>query len=198
MRVLKTVSEHAGTMTASSGAAFFSVAGSRIVEQFYKKKCQPVAGSAWYKFDDVHPAVPMHGRHDTAREDGADRAALHCWAVCEGWVIDFTAPLFREAEAASGYSGAIPRRMFQKPVDAMADSPLLMSAPGDFYMLPDVARTRAMLDAMHADEGSTDLQQVCLQWFRRPPKDMPRRIEVAGGGETTAMILSDLVLAGAW
>lgn len=32
---------------------FFSIAGASLVEQFYKKSCQPVAGAACYKLDDA-------------------------------------------------------------------------------------------------------------------------------------------------
>ena len=189
VRVLKAVYDTAGTH-GPHAATFFSVAGARVLEQHYRKKSQPVAGTASIRVDD--PAQSVVSLQAPGGQD------YHCWVVCDGYVIDFMAPVFADA-LRSGFPDRVSKKMFQKPVTAMADSPLLMQQPGDFYMLPDVALTRRVLDAFVADDAATDLVQVCTQWYRRPPKDIPRQLAVerADGG-IIDMSLGELTLDGVW
>lgn len=197
-RVVKTVFDGAQINTARADV-FFSVAGARIVEQVYKKRCQPVAGGAFYKLDDSAGSVLSFADKDANNDSLSSANGFRCWAFCEGTVIDFMAPLFRESLEAAGVANGCARKMFQKPLPSMSDSRLLMHAPGDFFLLPNVDLTRRTLDAFFSIDANTDAVGLCEQWYRKPPKEIPRQIAVQGaGGMHVPMTLSDMALTGAW
>lgn len=199
VRILKSVYDTSGAGGLHT-ATFFSIAGARILQEHYKKKSQPVAGTAQFKIDDpAQSVVSLQEPALQAPDNASQGTPFHCWVVCDGYVIDFMAPVFAASLRARGVTGPVSRKMFQKPVSAMADSPLLMQKPGDFYMLPDVGLTRKVLDAFHGDERSNDLVEICVQWFRRPPKDVGRELGVERtDGEVINMKLADLSLDGVW
>jgi len=196
-RVLHSVFTGAGVNTAHRGL-FFSVAGAHLIEQFYKKRCQPVAGAAFYKVDDGAEAISFADR--AAPDDMLSSAeGFHCWTFCEGHIIDFMAPLFRESLRDSGVAASCSRKMFQKSLPSMADSPLLMQAPGDFYLLPNVELTRQILAEFISNEENKRAVSMCAHWYKKPPKDLPRQVSLQGSdGSATRLTLSDMSLTGAW
>ena len=197
-RVLKTVFDEsqAGHEHAS---IFFSAAGAHLVEQVYKKRCQPVAGAAYYKLGDNTGSLLSFVDKDEKRDTPDADRGFHCWALCEGYVIDFMAPLFRESLQAKGIAGNCPRKMFQKPRETMVDSPLLMRKPGDFYMLPNVELTRKTLEEFFARNDAEVLLNICMHWYRKPPRDIARHLSIErNDGSVTQMTLSGLPLVGAW
>jgi hypothetical protein len=197
-RVLKTVFDAADVNPAHS-AIFFSVAGAHLVEQFYKKRCQPVAGAAFYKLDDEAGTVLSFADQDKNHDDLSSGKGFHCWVMCDDYIVDFMAPLFRESLQAIGLTGNCSRRMFQKPRSSMVDSPLLLRKPGDSYLLPNVDRTRQILKEFFSTSGNQDLLNMCAHWYKRPPKDMPRQLSMTDNeGAIIQMKLSDLTLVGAW
>ncbi|WP_158590369.1 DUF2026 family protein [Noviherbaspirillum cavernae] len=197
-RVLKTVLDATDADTPHP-SVFFSVAGAHLVEQIYKKKCQPVAGAAFYRMDDAAGTILSFADRNAAHDALSSDKGFHCWILCDGHVIDFTAPLFRESLQARGVAGNHARKMFQKPLQSLADSPLLMREPGDFYMLPNVDLTREILEKFFARDDAADLLNVCTHWYRKPPKDIPREASMArNDGSETRMTLSGISLVGAW
>lgn len=197
-RVLKTVFDSAAADTARADV-FFSIAGAHIVEEVYKKRCQPIAGGAFYRLDDSAASVLTLADKDAGNDSLSSGSGFHCWLLCEGYIIDFFAPLFRESLQAGGVANACTRRMFQKPLPAMADSRLLMQAPGDFYLLPNVALTRRTLGEFFAIEANADAVGICAQWYRKPPKEIPREVAVQrGDGTNMPLTLTDMAVTGAW
>lgn len=201
-RVMKTVFD-AGNIAPAHASILFSVAGAQLIEQLYKKKCQPVAGTALYRLGDDAGAVLTFTGEGGNQDDFSPGKGFHCWIVCGDWVIDFMAPLFREALQKTGFAGNCPRQMFQKPRAAMADSPLLMRKAGDFYMLPDVDLTRKTLQQFLGRDDVREAIGICLQWYRKPPRDIPRKITIqynnAGeDGATAGMTLDGTTLGGIW
>ncbi|GAB3542899.1 DUF2026 domain-containing protein [Noviherbaspirillum agri] len=195
-RVLKTVLDSADAAPAHPDV-FFSMAGAFLVQQLYKKRCQPVAGAAFFRVDDDAGTVLSFADKD--HEDLSSDRGFHCWILCEDYIIDFMAPLFRESLQAMGLSGSCSRKMFQKPRSAMSDSPLLMRNPGDFHMLPNVDLTSRVLSEFFANERNNDLVQTCAHWYRKPPKDIPRQATMTGNdGAVSHLTLSSLSLVGAW
>lgn len=195
VRVLKTILDGADADAAHS-CVFFSVAGAYLVEQIYKKRCQPVAGAAFYRVDDEAETVLTFA--DKTHDDLSSLNGFHCWALCENYIIDFMAPLFRESLQAIG-AGTCSRKMFQKPRSAMADSPLLMRKPGDFHHLPNVELTRRILEDFFARDGNSELVKMCAEWFKRPPKEIPRQATMERiDGTVSLMTLSSLSVTGAW
>lgn len=195
-RVLKTVFDGVDADTAHP-SIFFSIAGTFLVEQHYKKRCQPVAGAAFFRVDD--DAGTVLSLADKEHEDLSSDKGFHCWIMCDDYIIDFMAPLFRESLQAMGAAGTCSRKMFQKPRSAMSDSPLLMRNPGDFHMLPNVDLTRKILGEFHARERNDDLVKTCAHWYRKPPKDIPRQATMTGNdGTVSHLSLSSLSVIGAW
>lgn len=178
---------------------FFSIAGASLVEQFYKKSCQPVAGAACYKLDDAAGTILTFTDSHQASGDRSSSAAFHCWTLCDGYIIDFMAPLFPESLQAVGVKGSCSRKMFQKPREAMADSPLLMHEPGEFYLLPDVALTKQVMQDFFANPVNGNLVNMCAAWYRKPPREIPKEISMQGNdGSIAPMALSRISLTGAW
>lgn len=193
-RVLKAVADGAD-LDSAAASTFLSVAGAHLIEKHYSKKCQPVAGSVSFKLDDAAQTVIR------LLDEGSDGDAngYHCWIVCDGHVIDFMAPVFMEYLHAKGFAGRYSRKMFQKPIGAMVDSPLRMTRPGDFYMLPDVGLTRQVLSQVSSDERLGELVQICMHWYKRPSREMPREISTENAaGEIRTWKLADTSLDGVW
>lgn len=197
VRVLKTVYDAAPEQLAPA-ALFFNIAGARLVEQVYKKRCQPIAGAAFYKLDDAAQTV-LAFHDDKAQEHLSSRAGFHCWTLCEGFVIDFMAPLFREA-LQTGTPGAIcSRKMFQKPLEAISDSRLQMRKPGDYFMLPNVALTQELLQEFLSRDLAGDWLEICAHWYRKPPAKMEQELALQrGDGGVVRLKLSEMAVDGIW
>jgi hypothetical protein len=197
-RVLKTVVVAADVDTGHA-CKFFSVAGAIMVEQIYKRRCQPVAGAAFYRLDSANEMVLSFTAPGTDQYGSTSDRNFHSWVLCDGYVIDFMAPLFRELMQDTSKARNCPRKMFQKPLGAMAQSPRLMPAPGDFYMLPDVDLTRAMIAEFHGSHFVKSLLDVCMQWYRKPPKKIASRMVMESSEEgPVEMNLTGLGLTGIW
>jgi hypothetical protein len=197
-RVLKAVFDGANA-DPEQASVFFSVAGAFLMQQVYKRRCQPVAGEAFFRVDDADETILSFGERDRHHDDNNAEKDFHCWILCEGHVIDFMAPLFRESLHQIGIPGNSSRKMFQKPLGAMSDSPLLMRKPGDFYMLPDVDLTRKTLAEVSLRKDTQDLLDTCLRWYRKPPQKMPSTMVMGrGDGGAVEMKLSGLSLTGVW
>jgi len=194
-RIIKGVYDAAAPQTLDT-SVFFSVAGAHLIESFYRKRCQPVAGAAFYKLDDAaHSVLAFHD--GGAPEHLSSAKGFRCWVMCEGSIIDFMAPLFREALAESGTDSTCSRMMFQKPLAAMADSRLLMRKPGDFFMLPNVGLTQELLAPVYASDEVQDLLALCAHWYRKPPAKMPDAISIQrGDGAQVSIKLSALSITG--
>ena len=197
-RVLKTVVD-AADLDAEHASKFFSVAGAIMVEQIYKRRCQPVAGTAFYQLGNANDTVLSFTDPGKDQYSSTSERNFHCWVLCDGYVIDFMAPLFREFVRETGNARNCPRKMFQKPLGTMAESPRLMPAPGDFYMLPDVDLTRATIKEFHESNFLKGLLDVCMQWYRKPPRKIASQLMLeTNEGSPVEMRLTGITLTGAW
>lgn len=197
VRVLKAV--HDGAASTINTSIFFSVAGAHLIEQVYGKRCQPVAGAAFFKLDDDVQSVLSFPDKNSGRQDDSGAGDFHCSMLCEAYIVDLMAPLFPEAMRAAGIPGRCSRKMFQKPREAMVDSPLLMQEPGDFYMLPNVDRTRTVVREFFDRPDANDLLEICAHWYRKPPLKIDQELAVAASdGSVTQMKLGNLALTGVW
>jgi hypothetical protein len=197
-RVLKSVLDSTDAKTEQT-SVFFSMAGAFLVQQVYKKRCQPVAGAAYYRLDDESGTVLSFADQDEKHDEHSSGKGFHCWVLCEGYIIDFMAPLFRESLHARGFPGNCSRKMFQKPLSAMMDSPLLMRKPGDFYMLPNVELTRKASEEFYASAEAKNLLNICMHWYKKPPKNVDRQLSIqSNDGKITHLTLSELSVTGSW
>lgn len=177
---------------------FFAVAGAIILRRHYQLNALPVAGAAAYMVDSDTSLVATFGKI----EDGmllSSAEAFHCWVQCDGYVIDFMAPVFRENLQAAGISTAIARKMFQRPLSEMAESSAEFDSDGAFSLFPSSERTQAMIDNFEAKASSGDLADVCGHWYRRPPKRISETLDMANDlGKVERLTLHGPEVSGVW
>lgn len=177
---------------------FFAVAGAIILRQHYKLKALPVAGAAAFMVDSDTSLVATFGKI----EDGmlvSSSEAFHCWVQCDGYAIDFMAPVFRENLQAAGNSSSIARKMFQRPLAEMAQSSSELDSNGAFSLFPSSERTEAMFKNFEAKASFGDLANVCSHWYRRPPKRISETLDMADDlGKVERLTLHGPEVSGVW
>lgn len=189
--VLQGLDAHTGR-----ACVFFAMVGAAILETFYKKRALIAAGAAFYRIDDTSATVIAFGQ---LAEDRAisSHAAFHCWVQCDGVLLDFMAPIFENPLRLDGHTIALPPKMFQRQLAQMAPAPTSLLREGDFYVLPNVDLTRELFAQRKPSE--TDLVDVCLQWYQRPPKDIDTTMTIADDlGKRTQLTLQGPRIEAAW
>lgn len=177
---------------------FFAVAGAIILRKHYRFKALPVAGAATYMVDPETSLVATFGKiEDDMLISTPD--AFHCWVQCDGYAIDFMAPVFRENLQAAGILSVIARKMFQRPLVSMASSWDELTDEGAFSLFPDSERTQAMIENFEAKASSGDLANICSHWFRRPPKRMSETQDMRNAlGKVERLNLHGPEVSGVW
>ena len=177
---------------------FFAVAGAIILRQHYQLKALPVAGAAAYMVDSNTSLVATFGKI----EDGmlvSSAEAFHCWVQCDGYAIDFMAPIFRENLQAAGISSPVTRKMFQRPLAEMVESSAGLDSDGAFSLFPSSERTQAMIENFEAKASSGDLANICSHWYRRPPKRISETLDMANDlGKVERLTLHGPEVSGVW
>lgn len=201
-RVINAVATSLGN-DSNSICLFFSVTGAAILKEFYRKEARVLVGSAFYLLDDASSLVLAITKFDDDQLSKSivesDRDGFHAWLECEGQIIDFQAPVFPEALARTGNPIRIPRKMFQKRRDRMGSGPSLLDQVGDFYVEPNLALTNLLVAGILEHQLSLDLMHVCMTWFVKPPKAIPRQFSMQGDtGNVVHMELGNFDLIGAW
>ncbi|MBC7499122.1 MAG: DUF2026 family protein [Herminiimonas sp.] len=143
----------------------FSIAGMLILRNHYRLPATISAGVMGIMVDENTSSVALSGRMGDRPE--SNREAFHFWVECEGWLIDFMAPIMGVALKEDGHALHVPRRMLQQPLAAQKTSVNELHGMGDFYLQCNSLLAGDLLDTQSA--GSIDLAKVCLTWFRRPP-----------------------------
>jgi hypothetical protein len=201
-RVVNAVISSVGN-SGNSSSLFFSVAGAALLKQFYGKDSRVLVGAAFYLLDDTTNSVLAvtkngAGQFGNGNAD-SDRDVFHTWLECEGQILDFQAPLFPETLVRSGNTVRVPRKMFQKPRDAMSADPASLEKVGDFYLALNLTLTNLLVPGIMGHQSSLDLIHICLTWFVKPPKVIPRQFSIIeDSGKAVKLELSTIDLAGAW
>ena len=177
---------------------FFSVTAAQILKKFYKKNAFPVAGAAFYLISEDSSGALSFGTLDGDKVD-SNSDAFHCWVQCDGYAMDLMAPVFQELLESAGHPMAVPRQMFQKDLARMSASPHALSVPGDFHLAPNLALTKELLQQFMNKAALSNLSQVCMEWYQKPPKELGTDLVMQGAeGEGTKIKLSRLQITGAW
>lgn len=111
--------------------------------------------------------VVLYGRV----ESGAlvnDEKAFHAWVECDGWLIDFMAPIMGVAFREDGINWSIPRRMLQKNLIDGRISLGEIRHEGDLFASHDRALTVPLIDGQGVQ--FLDLMNTCMTWYRKAPK----------------------------
>ena len=177
---------------------FFSVAGTAILREFYKKEAMQVAGAAFYLVNEQQRNVISFATLEEGQVQSSD-TAFHAWVQCDGYVIDFMAPIFPETCAAAGHPFIAPRRMFQKKWVDMAPSHEHLDREGDFHLVPTPGLTIDLRQSFLKKPAGADLVNVCLHWYKRPPKAILPELQMQNDlGEITKIRLGNVAVAGVW
>lgn len=154
---------------------FFASAGALLLCEHYKMQATISTGCMALMVDEQKANVVVYGRE----VNGAwvsEPKAFHAWVECDGWLIDFMAPIMNVSAQEDGAGFTVPRRMLQKRLDDGHASPRHLQHVGDFFTNHDAGLANALIDGQKA--AFSDLLHVCDVWFRKPPKPMqPMRLE---------------------
>lgn len=188
------IDNHARTAHA---CLFFSIVGSLILRKEYKLDARPVAGAAAYMTNAATNDVVMFGRLE---DDGLASYddAFHCWIEADGVVVDFLAPLFEESIRTYGHDMTVPKRMFQKPKAAMVASLMDFRKEGDFFLVPNADLSRQLFATFMKRVSATDLGNVCVAWYVRPPKPLKPMKMQDDLGNIEDLTLRGPTLTSAW
>lgn len=176
------------------------MAGAGILRKHYRLDAVAVSGAAAYVVNAEERFVATFGKVE-ADTLVAVPDAFHCWVQCSGYAIDFMSPVFPENLLSSGFAGAVPRRMFQRPLADISSISSMASDPEDgaFCLLPSQERTEAMVRNFSAKAANADLASICAYWYRRPPERIDEHLDMQNDlGAVARLALQGPQINGAW
>ncbi|HLD63895.1 MAG: hypothetical protein A2522_05835 [Gallionellales bacterium RIFOXYD12_FULL_53_10] len=197
-RIIHAVVENEGG-DSSKACLFFGIAGAHLLSSHHRfKTARLVAGIAGYNL-----RTPTNLSIVLGKVEGGELLSnedhFHCWIEVDGWIIDFTAPLFDEMAPAERKGAAVPRLMFQKPVLAGARSFDGLNTPGAYIHVPNAELTAALMIHFAQKPAHSDLIGICEQWHVRPPKKMAPSVGIGDQhGNLNEVRLSRIRVEGAW
>lgn len=194
-QVAYSVLESSGIAMTHRACIFFASAGTMILRKHYGLAATISAGCLALMVDELRANVVVYGR-DEEGEFVNDHEAFHAWVECDGWLIDFMAPIMGVALREDGRDWHVPRRMLQK---RLADRRATLGAiqhEGDFFLRHDSALAAGLLDSQSVQFG--DLLNVCLTWYRRPPKALKDLAMADSHGPTRKLVLRAPSVDGVW
>ncbi|EGI75814.1 DUF2026 family protein [Hylemonella gracilis] len=195
-QVIYSVLEASGLAKTSRACLFFASAGVLILRDHYHLEAMISVGSMALMVHEPTATVLIYGREQDGRWQ-YDEDGFHAWVECDGWLIDFMAPIMGQAFKEDGAAVPIPRRMLQKPLADRKPHPKAIQHEGEFFYESDSSVAEALLD----DQSILfdDLVKICLQWFRRPPKALPP-IAMGGTGisDPQPIVLRAPSITGVW
>lgn len=176
----------------------FSAFGSYILEKHYNIRAEPKAGLAAYHVGADNDAI-VFGKYDKEGSVTSSKDSFHCWVEAKGWLIDFMAPSFPELYKKSGKDYTIPVKMFQKPLSKMALSINHLEKSGDFYLEYSQVTTVEKMSILSTRHAYSDLAEICVQWYKKPPKKMINKIIIKDqNGKDMSTSLKGSIITGTW
>lgn len=201
-RIFRVVYSVSRSVDGTPGASclFYNTIGALLLEKSLGLRAKPVMGAAVVRVHDASNTVLTFAQiNDGSDALSSSEKKFHCWVETDRHIIDFTAPLYTESLSMAGSVQQLPRKMFQKLKTDMAPSHLGLHAEGEFFMLPNPTLTAHFLRKALQSPATGDLANVCLTWFKRPPKPMRNSITMINDlGELTTIREIDLGISGAW
>lgn len=182
--------------TPEKACLFFASFGGFVLNQKYKIKARVVGGA--FSFCVGENDIAVFGRlHDYQLMSRHD--AFHMWLQTETHIIDFMAPIYREAFSEHPGAAILPRKMMQRPLTDEAESPDALKQPGDFRYHPDAELTDQLLDSFLGKRANADLLQIAIAWYgNRRGKQSPSFAMTDEKGRTTRLSLADTVATSSW
>lgn len=194
-QVIYSVLEASGIAVTHRACIFFASVGASILREHHALPATISAGCMALMVDEQRANVAVYGRE----ENGIfvnNETAFHAWVECDGWLIDFMAPIMGVALRQDGVDWPVPRRMLQKHLADQKNSLGEIQHVGDFFASHDHALTESLIDAQGVQ--FLDFMNTCMAWYRRPPKPL-RGIALADShGPTKKLTLRAPSIDGIW
>jgi hypothetical protein len=188
-----------GIPDASAGKAclFFAAFGGYVLNQQYKIATQIVAGAFSLCLSDANEVASFGKIENDRLVSGPD--AFHMWLQTDTHIIDFMAPIYREAFAGGQTRTIIPRKMMQRHCDEEAESLDALVRAGDFRYFPDPDLSELLLDKFVSRQVNRDVLQVAATWYgNRRTKQAPNFSMLDEKGRITKLSLAKTLATGAW
>lgn len=150
--------------------------------------------------------IRLNENGDTAAFAGVENGnyfsspdAFHCWVETPDFIIDFTAPEYKEAVKDTIDSSNIPRQMFQKEKKSMSSEPFSMAEPGDFFFEENPELTNYLLGNMMSLPATEDFANICCDWYKKLSKKGIDSTKIMNDrGEVTPVQLTKSKLTSKW
>jgi hypothetical protein len=195
-QVVYSVLQESGGLSAHRACLFFAGAGMMILREHYKLDASLSAGGvALMVVDEPKSQVIVYGRDREGLFVG-EKDAFHAWVQCDGWLLDFMAPILGTAIRKDGHNWKVPRYMLQKPLSEGKEAVGDIQQAGDFCLSPNPDLTRHVIERIGKLEEK--LLTMCLAWYRRPPKPLPPLGMADHRGSTRKLVLKAPSVDGAW
>lgn len=194
-QVIYSVLEASEIATTHQSCIFFASVGTMILREYYGLPATISAGCMALKLDEHKANFVIYGRV----EDGEfvdDKYAFHAWVECDGWLIDFMAPIMGIALQEEGHNWRAPRQMLQKCLSDRKASIGDIQHVGEFFICHNRSLTESLIDDQPVKFG--DLIRVCLAWFRRPPKPLKDFALLDSHGQKRKLIAHAPLIDGVW
>lgn len=195
-QVIYSVLEASGSARTHRACSFFASVGALILRERYGLKATISMGSMALMVDEATANVVVYGRQEG---DGwaYDSEGFHAWVECEGWLIDFMAPIMTVALKEVGASFNVPRKMLQKRLEDRQPHLEAIQRQGEFFCANDPTIANDVLDSQGL--MFQDLVGICMAWFRKPPKPLPS-IGMGGTGieAPKQLVLKAPAIIGVW
>lgn len=194
-QVAYSVLDTTGISTPHRACLFFAGVGALILRKHYKLPATISAGLMAMMLDPTTSTVMFYGRR---QEDKfvADGDAFHAWVECNGWLIDFMAPIMGRSLNEDGHRVVVPNLMLQKRLADAKSSPYHLDERGDYFISHDCALTEELIS--NQPIAFEDLAGVCLAWFKKPPKPLPGMALGDSQGLAKPLVARAPSISGAW
>ena len=194
-QVIYSVLEASGIAVTHRACIFFASVGANILIKHHALPATISAGCMALMVDEQRANVAVYGRE----ENGifvSNETAFHAWVECDGWLIDFMAPIMSVALRQDGVDWAVPRRMLQKHLVDRKNNLGEIQHVGEFFASHDHALTESLIDRQGVQ--FRDLMNICMAWYRRPPKPLKGIALADSHGRTKKLTLRAPSIDGVW
>lgn len=150
----------------------FAFLGATILNHHYKIEATVQAGISAVCLGETEDDVLLYGQV----VDGqivANQAHCHCWLEVDGWLIDFSAPLFAEQIKKEGNRNTFPPLMLQKELSQAASQPSLLLAPGDFMLHASPELLEALFTEFFSQPLNNQLLDIATVYYKKASEQMP-------------------------
>lgn len=186
-----------GRAKTENACIFFTLTGALILQEHYGLDCQPFAGAALLNIGDSSNTVISFGKFQNGYLTSS-KNAFHCWIETEHHAIDFMSPIYQENLQGRGYSGAVPRYMFQRELTGMVDSLNNIEIPRSYALQQDPDLSNELFNAFLEHEASMNLLTACKRWFKPFPEQIASKMFRSEEGRAFEFSLKGPDVEGVW